>query len=71
MALAYEKYHAKVENPWPLIVCGVGPLESLLINKPGIEVKGFVQPSDLQKLMRNAGLPSFAKHRRALGSCGE
>ena len=64
MAAAYEKYRSTSKDPWPLIVCGVGPLQSILINKPGIEVKGFVQPSDLQKLMRNAGcllLPSIAE----------
>ena len=64
MALAYENYRAATEDPWPLIVCGLGPMESVLVNKAGIEVKGFVQPSDLPMLMRSAGcliLPSISE----------
>jgi glycosyltransferase involved in cell wall biosynthesis len=55
LAGAYEKYRGMTTDPWPLIVCGAGPLESLLTNRPGVEVRGFVQPSDLPHLMGQAG----------------
>jgi glycosyltransferase involved in cell wall biosynthesis len=64
MAVAYEKYRATTKDPWPLIVCGLGPMDTVLVNKPGIEVKGFVQPADLPNLMRDAGcllLPSISE----------
>ncbi len=61
LASAYEHYRSVTKDPWPLVVCGTGPLDSELRNKPGIEMRGFVQPSDLPGEMRRAGclvLPS-------------
>lgn len=61
MLAAYERYRAEVEKPWPLIICGTGPLQTLLEGKPGIVMKGFVQPADLPNIMATAGcllLPS-------------
>ena len=58
---AYRKYRQLSANPWPLICCGTGPLESLLANEPGIQVRGFVQPSRLPGEFSDAGcflLPS-------------
>jgi len=62
LAQAYERYRQTTQDPWPLIVCGVGPLQSLLADKSGIQLKGFVQPADLPQQMANAGcllLPSI------------
>lgn len=61
LASAYEHYRSVTADPWPLIVCGTGPLVSELRNRAGIEMRGFVQPSDLPGEMRRAGcliLPS-------------
>jgi glycosyltransferase involved in cell wall biosynthesis len=44
---AYEAYRAAVDDPWRLIVVGRGPLEELLRNKPGVELRGFVSPAEL------------------------
>lgn len=55
LAEAYRQYQANVTDPWPLIVCGSGPLESMLKGKPGILMKGFVQPDDLPKQLAAAG----------------
>ena len=46
---AYELYREKSIDPWPLVCCGAGPLGSLLEGRPGIRVKGFVQPDELRK----------------------
>lgn len=58
---AYERYRELQPDPWPLVCCGAGPLQSLLERKPGISVKGFVQPQDLASELAGAGclvLPS-------------
>lgn len=58
---AYESYRSAVDNPWPLICCGTGPLQHLLVDRPGIHVESFVQPSDLPRKFGEAGcflLPS-------------
>jgi len=47
LARAYRKYRAEVPDPWPLICCGAGELETALISLEGVEFKGFVQPDDL------------------------
>ncbi len=58
---AYEMYRAHTSNPWPLICCGAGPLRTLLENKPGIQIEGFLQPEQLRSRFGHAGclvLPS-------------
>jgi len=58
---AYEEYRGTAASPWSLICCGQGPLESLLIDREGVDVRGFVQPGDLPKVLSEAGclvLPS-------------
>src|SRR5450755_3295044 len=52
LATAYERYRSVTVDPWPLIVCGAGPLDAALRNRPGIERRGCVQPSDLPNAMR-------------------
>ena len=57
---AYRMYREKVEEPWALKCAGAGPLRDLLVSA-GAEDLGFVQPSELPKLMRGASafvLPS-------------
>ncbi|MFM6014881.1 MAG: glycosyltransferase family 4 protein [Dolichospermum sp.] len=58
---AYQQYRQEVEDPWNLICCGKGELESHLQDQPGIDNKGFVQPNEMKDLWLNAGaflLPS-------------
>lgn len=58
---AYKHYRNQVQNPWPLICAGTGPLGSLLVAENGIEDRGFVQPDALPDLMEEASafvLPS-------------
>ncbi len=60
LAAAYQAYRQQVENPWPLICAGAGPLRNMLV-AAGAEDKGFVQPSALPELLQSASafvLPS-------------
>ncbi|WP_375471068.1 glycosyltransferase family 4 protein [uncultured Nostoc sp.] len=59
---AYQIYRSQVSNPWALVCCGQGQLESHLQGKPGIENRGFLQPSEMQTIWQSveaaaAGLP--------------
>lgn len=58
---AYGEYREMVESPWPLLVCGAGPLSATLRDVPGVEAKGFVQPAELPRVFSQASclvLPS-------------
>jgi glycosyltransferase involved in cell wall biosynthesis len=48
---AYAAYRANREDPWPLRVCGVGPDARILAEVAGVEMMGFVQPSELPAVM--------------------
>lgn len=52
---AYRYYRAQIEDPWPLVCCGQGSLEHLL-QQPGIDNRGFVQPVDMRDMWRNTGV---------------
>jgi glycosyltransferase involved in cell wall biosynthesis len=61
LADAYQKYRLEVQDPWNLICCGKGELESKLQSQLGIDNRGFVQPSEMKDIWLNAGavlLPS-------------
>jgi glycosyltransferase involved in cell wall biosynthesis len=47
LAQAYREYRDRVRDPWPLICCGAGELETALSTLEGVEFKRFVQPDDL------------------------
>jgi glycosyltransferase involved in cell wall biosynthesis len=58
---AYRRYRAHRRDPWPLVVCGTGPLAASLAGVEGIEARGFVQPGDLPSVFAHAAclvLPS-------------
>ena len=60
LTAAYRSYRQQVQNPWPLVCAGAGPLKETLI-AAGAEDRGFVQPSHLPALMQQAAafvLPS-------------
>jgi glycosyltransferase involved in cell wall biosynthesis len=64
LAKAYSVYRSVTTEPWPLLCYGAGPLRGALEGKPGIEVKGFVQPDHLSSVLSSAGcliLPSRAE----------
>lgn len=59
---AYETYRARVDEPWPLIVCGTGQLSALLEDVEGVDLRGFVQPAELPSVFAEAAcqvLPSL------------
>jgi glycosyltransferase involved in cell wall biosynthesis len=61
LVTAYQQYRRQVEDPWTLICCGKGELETKLQSQPGIDNWGFLQPEDLQAAWLQAGaflLPS-------------
>ncbi|NEO95516.1 MAG: glycosyltransferase family 4 protein [Moorea sp. SIO3G5] len=58
---AYSKYRSQVSDPWTLVCCGKGAMASQLEGQPGIDNRGFVQPTDMPDIWRDAGafiLPS-------------
>jgi glycosyltransferase involved in cell wall biosynthesis len=48
---AYEIYRKRSVDPWPLVCCGTGPLQSVLENKEGISIGGFVQPIGCRRFL--------------------
>lgn len=58
---AYQQYRHQVNDPWPLVCCGQGPLGTKLHDQPGIVDQGFVQPTAMATIWQQAGalvLPS-------------
>lgn len=53
---AYRRYRESVSEPWPLTVCGTGPMNALFQGQPGIEDLGFTQPDYLGDVMRRTGV---------------
>jgi glycosyltransferase involved in cell wall biosynthesis len=61
LADAYRAYRAAVDDPWPLLVAGLGPLAGELEAIDGVKMMGFVQPSEMPAVFEQAGclvLPS-------------
>jgi len=54
LAEAYRLYRERVGDPWPLAVCGNGPLSGLLEDLPGVELLGFVDPNRLPEIFSGA-----------------
>lgn len=58
---AYRAYRSMTPTPWELWVAGVGPLEHVLAEEPGVRLLGFVQPDAYSELLEQVGafvLPS-------------
>lgn len=58
---AYRKYRELVDDPWPLVCCGKGKLDQLLVGVEGVDNRGFVQPDEVKAVMARSGamiLPS-------------
>ncbi len=61
LADAYRAYRELVDDPWPLLVGGVGPESDRLAGIAGVDMLGFVQPHALPDLLARSGclvLPS-------------
>jgi len=55
LVAGYELYRAREEHPWPLTIVGMGPQQSILTGRSGIELLGFVQPHELVELWESHG----------------
>lgn len=55
LVAAYRNYRARVQNPWSLTVCGMGPLKELFEGEPGVVDRGFVQPTELPSIYAHHG----------------
>jgi glycosyltransferase involved in cell wall biosynthesis len=61
LADGYRAYRSAAVDPWPLTVCGTGAMGTMLAGIPGVEMRGFVQPSDMPEIYAGTGclvLPS-------------
>ena len=61
LAAAYRSYRESAEDPWPLVIAGIGPMDEELKAIDGVELLGFVSPQDLPGVMASSGcllLPS-------------
>lgn len=63
---AYQRYRQSVSSPWPLTMCGSGPL-SELIQGEGIRSVGFVQPADLPSVLRESDVFVLPSHYEPWG----
>jgi glycosyltransferase involved in cell wall biosynthesis len=57
----YRRYRELTDDPWPLLVGGVGSEAPRLAGAPGVDAIGFVQPDRLPDLLARSGclvLPS-------------
>jgi len=52
----YTQYRKSVSDPWPLTCCGKGPHASMIAATPGVEDRGFVQPTDLPDVLIEHGV---------------
>jgi len=55
LASAYATYCESSARPWPLTVCGTGPLASAFDGLANVELLGFVQPGEIGSVYARAG----------------
>ena len=55
LAAGYEVYRRQSADPWPLLVCGTGPMAGAFAGRKGVELLGFLQPPELPALFARAG----------------
>ena len=59
LVAAYAMYRRRSPAPWPLRVCGTGPLEVLLGEQEGVEVVGFCDPEVVPAMLADASVFIF------------
>lgn len=64
---AYQKYRGRVSVPWRLVCCGMGSLKSLSNGIDGVDDLGFVQPSDLPRVLQKASSFVLASRHESWG----
>jgi len=52
----YEAYRQRSQNPWPLVCCGQGPGRAAVQATSGVTDLGFVQPSELPRVLLEHGV---------------
>ena len=52
---AYQRYRESSHEAWALSFCGMGPMEGLLKDVPGVQDFGYVEPRDLAALFAQHG----------------
>ncbi|KQX73913.1 glycosyltransferase family 4 protein [Aeromicrobium sp. Root472D3] len=67
LAAAYRRYRELVDDPWTLEVVGLGPLDHLLRDQPGVTMHGFVQPAGVAELMRTVSCSVVPSHVEPYG----
>lgn len=67
LAAAYRRYRELATDPWDLQVVGIGPLEPLLRELPGVHLHGFVQPPAVAELMRSVSALLLTSHIEPFG----
>ena len=70
LAAAYRSYRESAEDPWPLVIAGIGPMDEELKAIDGVELLGFVSPQDLPGGDGVVRLPAAAQQVRAVGRGG-
>lgn len=51
---AYKQYRHSVTQPWDLVIVGKGRLKTICDNVEGVEVKEFIQPKELPRILSEA-----------------
>ena len=63
----YDLYRSSTQNPFPLSVCGVGPLSSMVRAAQGVNYLGFVQPDTLPEIMARHAILIAPSHSEPWG----
>ena len=62
---AFCELQRESSNEWKLLMIGRGPLRDDFKSELGVEIRDFIQPVELRKIMQNVGvfcLPSYEEH---------
>ncbi len=68
LAAAYDRYRELASDPWSLDVVGIGPLQPLFERLDGVDLRGFVQPSEVARLMREVSCFVLPSHIEPYGA---
>lgn len=67
LVAAYQRYRELAQDPWGLQVVGIGPLEPLLRDVPGVTLHGFRPPAEVAALMREVACYVLPSHIEPYG----